>query len=126
MLPSPDAGTAAAAAQLPVRRSIATVCLSGPLEEKLAAAARAGFDGVEIFEGDLITCGLSPAGIRLRAADLGLAIMLYQPFRDFEAVPDELLKQNLHRAERKFGLMTALGADLTLNSGREDAVASVR
>ena len=32
-----------------MRRSIATVCLSGTLEEKLDAASAAGFDGVEIF-----------------------------------------------------------------------------
>ena len=29
-----------------MRTSIATVCLSGGLDEKLAAAAAAGFDGV--------------------------------------------------------------------------------
>ena len=114
MSPSPDPGRPAAAAAPPVRRSIATVSLSGPLEEKLAAAARAGFDGVEIFEGDLVTSHLSPAGIRLRAADLGLAITLYQPFRDFEAVPDDLLRQNLRRAERKLEVITALGAELML------------
>jgi len=33
-----------------IRRTIATVCLSGMLEDKLDAAAAAGFDGVEIFE----------------------------------------------------------------------------
>ena len=36
------------------RRAIATVCLSGTLEDKLVAAAAAGFDGIEIFEPDLI------------------------------------------------------------------------
>jgi 4-hydroxyphenylpyruvate dioxygenase len=94
---------------VPVRRCIATISLSGTLEEKLTAAARAGFDGVEIFEGDLITSHLSPAEIRAKAADLGLAIMLYQPFRDFEAVPDDVLKDNLRRAARKFDLMASLG-----------------
>ena len=37
-----------------MRTSIATVCLSGTLTEKLHACAEAGFDGVEIFEPDLI------------------------------------------------------------------------
>ena len=32
-----------------LRTAVATVCLSGTLEDKLAAAAAAGFDGVEIF-----------------------------------------------------------------------------
>lgn len=37
-----------------MRRSIATVCISGTLPDKLKAIARAGFDGVEIFESDLL------------------------------------------------------------------------
>ncbi len=106
-----------------MRRSIATISLSGSLEEKLAAAAGAGFDGVEIFEGDLITCRLSPADVRLRAADLGLAIVLYQPFRDFEAMPDVLFRPNLRRAERKFELMASLGADMLLVCSNVSAAA---
>lgn len=97
-----------------IRRSIATVSLSGTLEEKLAAAAGAGFDGIEIFENDLITCGLRPAEVRSLAADLGLEIVLYQPFRDYEAVPDQRLMANLRRAEHKFTIMTELGADTLL------------
>ncbi|HEY9525307.1 MAG TPA: sugar phosphate isomerase/epimerase, partial [Thermopolyspora sp.] len=62
-----------------MRKSIATVSVSGSLTEKLTAIADAGFDGVEIFENDLLTCPLSPEEIRLRAADLGLGIDLYQP-----------------------------------------------
>ncbi|MEV5538395.1 TIM barrel protein [Saccharopolyspora shandongensis] len=96
------------------RRVIATVCLSGTLEDKLAAAAAAGFDGVEIFENDLIASAASPAEIRRRCADLGLTVDLYQPFRDFEAVPPEALLANLRRAERKFDVMEQLGADLVL------------
>jgi 4-hydroxyphenylpyruvate dioxygenase len=98
----------------PVRRCIATISLSGTLEEKLSAAARAGFDGVEIFEGDLIACRLAPAEVRRRAADLGLGLMLYQPFRDYEAVPDSELERSLRRAEHKFELMAALGAPMLL------------
>jgi 4-hydroxyphenylpyruvate dioxygenase len=106
-----------------VQRSIATISLSGTLEEKLAAAARAGFDGVEIFEGDLIACRLPPAEVRLRAADLGLRIMLYQPFRDFEAVPEVLLERNLRRAEHKFELMASLGASTMLVCSNVSAAA---
>ncbi|WP_409055931.1 bifunctional sugar phosphate isomerase/epimerase/4-hydroxyphenylpyruvate dioxygenase family protein [Streptomyces sp. SYP-A7185] len=97
-----------------MRTSIATVSLSGPLSEKLTAVATAGFDGVEIFENDLLGAPLSPEDVRLRCADLGLGIDLYQPFRDFEAVPAELLARNLRRAERKFDVMERLGADLLL------------
>jgi 3-dehydroshikimate dehydratase len=42
------------------RRAIATVSLSGTLDDKLDAAARAGFDGVEIFEGDLVSAPWAP------------------------------------------------------------------
>ncbi|MFC7304693.1 bifunctional sugar phosphate isomerase/epimerase/4-hydroxyphenylpyruvate dioxygenase family protein [Streptomyces monticola] len=98
-----------------MRKSIATVSLSGPLSEKLTAIAAAGFDGVEIFENDLLAAPQSPEELRLRCADLGLGIDLYQPFRDFEAIPDDgLSARNLRRAERTFDLMERLGADLLL------------
>jgi 3-dehydroshikimate dehydratase len=97
-----------------VRRSIATVCLSGTLEEKLDAAARAGFDGIELFEADLLGSPLAPAEVRARAGALGLTIDLFQPFRDFEAVPEAQLERNLRRAEHKLEVMDALGADTML------------
>ena len=34
------------------KRAIATVCMPGSLADKLAAAAEAGFDGIELFEND--------------------------------------------------------------------------
>ncbi|GAB2993513.1 TIM barrel protein [Amycolatopsis acidiphila] len=107
-----------------MRRSIATVCLSGTLEDKLAAAAAAGFDGIEMFENDLVVSPHAPAEIRRRCADLGLSIDLYQPFRDFEAVPPDVLAANLRRAERKFDVMAELGADMMLvcSSVSPDAV----
>jgi 4-hydroxyphenylpyruvate dioxygenase len=97
-----------------MRTGIATVCLSGGLDEKLAAAARAGFDGVELFEPDLIASPRSPDDVRLRAAELGLSIDLYQPFRDFEAVDPDRLARNLRRAEAKFDVMERLGATTML------------
>ena len=92
-----------------MRTSIATVCLSGTLEEKLQAAATAGFDGVEIFEQDLIVSPNSPESIAALAAELGLSLDLYQPFRDFEGVDDEQFAANLARAEAKFKLMKRTG-----------------
>lgn len=107
-----------------VKTAIATVCLSGTLEDKLAATVAAGFDGVEIFENDLIGSRRSPSEIRRLCADLGLSIDLYQPFRDFEAVPPDVLRKNIRRAERKFDLMAELGADTVLvcSSVSPDAV----
>jgi 4-hydroxyphenylpyruvate dioxygenase len=95
-------------------RSIATVSLGGTLVEKLTAIAAAGFDGVEIFENDLLYFDGSPADVNRLARDLGLRILLFQPFRDFEAVPRERWEANLVRAERKFDMMEELGADLML------------
>lgn len=97
-----------------MRKLIATVCLSGTLAEKLEACALAGFDGVEIFENDLVVSPESPAEIARRATDLGLSIDLYQPFRDFEGVTSELFDRNLKRATAKFQLMNDLGAELLL------------
>ncbi|MGP3776855.1 bifunctional sugar phosphate isomerase/epimerase/4-hydroxyphenylpyruvate dioxygenase family protein [Streptomyces sp. SDT5-1] len=97
-----------------MRTSIATVSLSGSLTEKLTAAARAGFDGVEIFENDLLASPLTPEEIRERCADLGLSIDLYQPMRDMEAVPEDVFARNLRRAEHKFRLMRRLGTDTVL------------
>ena len=97
-----------------LRKTIATVALSGNLADKLEAAARVGFDGVEVMEADLLAFEGSPADVRRIAADLGIGIDLYQPFRDFEAMPEPQRGRNLDRAERKFDIMQALGTDLVL------------
>jgi 4-hydroxyphenylpyruvate dioxygenase len=97
-----------------MKTAIATVCLSGGLDEKLLAIANAGFKGVEIFENDLLSFNGTPRDIRLAAADLGLDIVTFQPFRDFEGMPLEKRERNLARAERKFDLMAELGCDLLM------------
>ncbi|MGG5751059.1 bifunctional sugar phosphate isomerase/epimerase/4-hydroxyphenylpyruvate dioxygenase family protein [Zafaria sp. Z1313] len=97
-----------------MRTSIATVCLSGTLEEKLHACAEAGFDGVEIFEQDLLVSPLSPEEVRALADRLGLTLDLYQPFRDFDGVAEDVLVENLRRAEAKFQVMNRLGIDTIL------------
>ncbi|WP_248746052.1 3-dehydroshikimate dehydratase QuiC [Pseudomonas sp. MWU12-2037] len=97
-----------------MQRSIATVSLSGTLPEKLEAIAAAGFDGVEIFENDLLYDDGSPRNIRQMCADLGIAITLFQPFRDFEGCRRDRLQRNIDRVERKFDLMQELGTDLVL------------
>ncbi|HYZ61302.1 MAG TPA: TIM barrel protein [Acetobacteraceae bacterium] len=96
------------------RKAIATVALSGTLADKLEAASLVGFDGVEIMESDLLGFDGSPADVRRLAEDLDLKIDLYQPFRDFEAMPEPQRSRNLDRAERKFDVMQELGAELVL------------
>jgi 4-hydroxyphenylpyruvate dioxygenase len=97
-----------------MRRSIATVSLSGSLADKLTAISAAGFDGAEIFESDLLSSEMAPEDVRRRAADLGLTIELYQPFRDVEAVPPAVLARGLRRAEHKFAVMERLGVERLL------------
>jgi 4-hydroxyphenylpyruvate dioxygenase len=96
------------------RRSLATVCLSGTLEDKLAAAAAAGFEGIEVFEPDLIASPWSPEELAARCADLGLVIELYQPFRDLDSAVPERFARNLRRAEHKFDVMARLGVETVL------------
>ena len=95
-----------------LRWSIATVCMGGALEAKLAAAAKAGFRAIEIFENDLTFFSGKPREARAMAADLGLEIVALQPMRDFEAAPDPIRARNFERAARKFDLMHELGARL--------------
>jgi len=97
-----------------MRTSIATVCLSGTLASKLHACATAGFDGVEIFEPDLIAAPEGPEEIRALADRLGLTLDLYQPMRDVEGVDAAAFSAVLRRAEAKFALMQRLGMDLVL------------
>jgi 4-hydroxyphenylpyruvate dioxygenase len=97
-----------------LQTSIATVSIGGDLREKLEAIAAAGFDGVEIFENDFLAYDRSPRDVAAMVADLGLTITLFQPFRDFEGLPEPQRAQAFERAERKFDLMAELGTDLML------------
>ncbi|AOF92671.1 sugar phosphate isomerase/epimerase and 4-hydroxyphenylpyruvate domain-containing protein [Sinorhizobium sp. RAC02] len=97
-----------------MKTSIATVTLSGSLQEKLDAIAKAGFQGVEIFENDLLISDESPRQIGAMARDRGLEITLFQPFRDFEGMPEPLRSRTFDRAERKFDLMQEVGVNLVL------------
>lgn len=94
------------------------------MPEKLEAAAAVGFDAVEIFENDLLTFDGSPEDVRRIAAGLGLSIAIFQPFRDFEAMPGPQRDRNLDRARRKFDVMHALGTDLILVCSNTQATAA--
>ncbi len=97
-----------------MKTSIATVSISGDLAEKLQAVAAAGFDGVEIFETDFLTFAGSPREVGRMVRDCGLEITLFQPFRDFEGLPEPQRSRTFERARRKFALMNELGTDLML------------
>lgn len=108
-------------------KTIATVCLSGTLDDKLIAAAHAGFEGIELFEPDLVASTSSPKEIREQCDDLGLKIVLYQPFRDLDSIDPEQFQRNMRRLDRKFDVMAELGVDLILvcSNASDDAVAEV-
>jgi 3-dehydroshikimate dehydratase len=97
-----------------MKTSIATVCLSGGLSEKLQAIAAAGFRGVEIFESDLLAYNGTPTEVAREMADLGLRAITFQPFRDFEGMPEAQRQRTFDRAERKFDVMQELNCDLLM------------
>jgi 4-hydroxyphenylpyruvate dioxygenase len=97
-----------------MKTSIATVSISGDFAEKLAAIAAAGFDGIEIFENDFLAFDGTPRDAGRMVRDAGLVVTLFQPFRDFEGLPEPQRQRAFDRAERKFDVMQELGTDLML------------
>ncbi|GGE73967.1 bifunctional sugar phosphate isomerase/epimerase/4-hydroxyphenylpyruvate dioxygenase family protein [Sphingomonas prati] len=94
--------------------AIATVSLSGTLEDKLRAAAAAGFGGVEIFDTDFLASAMTTAEVKALLDELGLACVLYQPFRDLEGMPEPYRARAFTRIAQKFGVMRELGCDRIL------------
>ena len=97
-----------------MKTGIATVSIAGDFATKLGAIAAAGYDGIEIFEQDFLASDLSPRAAGQMVRDHGLEVLLFQPFRDFEGLPDPLRARAFTRARRKFALMNELGTDLML------------
>ncbi len=94
--------------------SIATVCLSGTLTEKVQAIAAAGYQHIEIFDNDLITHDGSVADAARLIKDHGLKVVTLQPFRDFEGLSGKDRQLAFDRAERKFDQMAILDTDLLM------------
>ncbi|HKG49400.1 MAG TPA: TIM barrel protein [Actinomycetales bacterium] len=97
-----------------MRKGIATVSISGTLPEKLEAISAAKFDGIEVFDNDLVASTLSPGELAQRCVDLGLQIDLFQPIRDLEGLDPERFAAAMHRVSVKFDVMEALGVTLAL------------
>lgn len=96
---------------LELQTCIATVSLSGGLAEKLQAIAAAGFDAIEVFEADLLSFNGTPRDVAKMVADLGMKILAFQPFRDFEGMSEPHRARAFARAERKFDLVQQLDCD---------------
>ena len=73
-----------------------------------------GFKGVEIFENDFLVHDLKPKEIKKIVSDYGLEISLFQPFRDFEGMPEPYRSRAFDRAKKKFDIMNELGAKTIL------------
>ena len=72
-----------------MQTAVATVSLPGPLDEKLAAIAAAGFRGVEIFENDLLSFNGTPAevgGFIALAGEGGYDASGWETLRDVSSV----------------------------------------
>src|SRR6185312_1976402 len=97
-----------------MRKGIATVSVSGVLARKLEAIAAAGFDGVEVFDNDLVASPLAPREVAARCADLGLGVDLFQPVRDAAGVLPQAWPATQRRVEGKVHVAAELGATALL------------
>ena len=92
-----------------MRSSIATVSMGGLLADKFEAIADAGFEGVELFEADVLSHDGPPEDIAAMAAEVGLEIIALQPLRDFETMPGALRERSFARAHARLELARRLG-----------------
>lgn len=97
-----------------MKTAIATISLSGSLEEKLDAVALAGFSGVELFDGDLLASFHRPETIADMIQQRGLQLYLYQPLGDLEGWGAEEFKRARDRAHRKIEVAARLAAPTVL------------
>jgi 4-hydroxyphenylpyruvate dioxygenase len=95
-----------------MKRGISSLSFSGPLEEKIDAAARAGFDGIEVFREDLVDFDGKPADVARLAKSAGIGILSLQSLRDFEARPVKDREWSRRRALRFLALAGEIGAPL--------------
>ena len=84
------------------------------MPEKVEAIASAQFKGIEIFENDLLSFNGTPREARRLIEGAGLETVTFQPFRDFEGLPEPQRAKAFARAERKFDVMEELGCDLLM------------
>jgi len=95
-----------------MKKFIATVSFSAPIEETLIAISDAGFDGVELLFQDIEQCDGSPKKLGELCVQLGLDVVALQPLRDFEGSPQ--FEDKLEEAKRAFETMNQVGTDLTV------------
>ena len=92
-----------------VKKSIATVSISGNLTEKLKAISEAGFEGIEIFEQDFIADLSSPRDIGKMIRDHGLEITLFNLFETLKDSQTLIEKKHLIELKENLTLCKNLG-----------------
>ncbi|MDV7270926.1 TIM barrel protein [Thioclava sp. A2] len=95
-------------------RSISSISFSGQLEDKIEAAAAAGFDGIELFREDIIGFEGAPEDIPVFARNAGIGIVSLQSLRDFEGLAGDAREAALRRAERFLDLARRVGAPMLI------------
>ena len=95
-------------------RSISSISFSGQLEDKITAAAQAGFEGIEIFREDIIGFEGAPEEIGGFAKAAGVAIVSLQSLRDFEGFAGGARVEAFARAERFLDLAVRIGAPMLI------------
>lgn len=107
-------------------RAISSLSFSGPLEHKIAAAAEAGFAGIEIFREDIVGFDGAPEDVARLAAENGIAVVSLQSLRDFEALPEGERGWAMERAGRFLDLAGRIGAPMLVvcANTRADALAA--
>ena len=93
-------------------RAISSLSFSGPLEEKIIAAAEAGFAGIEVFREDIVGFDGAPEDVAALAAGNGIAVLSLQSLRDFEALPQTEHAWAVRRAGRFIDLAMRVGAQM--------------
>jgi 4-hydroxyphenylpyruvate dioxygenase-like putative hemolysin/sugar phosphate isomerase/epimerase len=100
-------------APAPPRLGLSTACLAGSLEDKLGAAAAAGFSTIELLANDLLVSSSTPRQVRAEAARLGMGIEVLQPLH-VEAVTAADFDRLRRRAQQVIAVVRDLGADVLL------------
>jgi 4-hydroxyphenylpyruvate dioxygenase len=95
-----------------MKKFIATVSFSAPIERTIQAIAKAGFDGIELLFQDIENYDGSPAELGNLCTDLGLQVIALQPLRDFEGAPE--FTKKIEEAKQAFEIMNDVGTDLTV------------
>ena len=103
------------ARDLAMKTSIATVSISGDLaREARRRSPRPASTASRSSRTTSWPSTASPREVGRMVRDHGLEITLFQPFRDFEGMPEPQRARAFDRAERKFDVMQELGTDLML------------